>query len=70
MTATETGLLTMGEVARRLGCPMWRVKRIFEQGRLPPALRIGDRRVVPVEGLEEIRAVLLSRGVELEGGRQ
>jgi hypothetical protein len=51
----ETKTLTLGDVARRLGEPLWRVRRLFETGILPPARRVGPYRFFHEDDVEAIR---------------
>ena len=45
--------LSVDEVAERLGVHPSFVRRLIEQGRIP-AVRLGRRVLVPVEGLQEV----------------
>jgi DNA-binding transcriptional MerR regulator len=56
--STSTGMLTVGEVAARFGVYAWQVRRVFEQGLMPPAKRVGAYRVVEEEDLRTIKAAL------------
>jgi len=53
---------TLGDVADRLGCQTWQVRRLFETGRLPPAKRIGLYRVVPASDLPAVEQALIKAG--------
>lgn len=63
-TASETGFLTMGQVAERIGqgAQVWQIVRIFNRELLPPAMRLGRYRVVPEGRLKEIATVLREAG--------
>jgi hypothetical protein len=58
----ETKYLTLGEVAERLGCQVWRVGRLFDRGLLPEPRRVGKNRVVPEEDLPTVERVLRGAG--------
>jgi hypothetical protein len=45
-------------LARRYGCPAWRVRRLFERGLLPPAPRVGAYRVIAVGDLPLVEQAL------------
>lgn len=68
-STTQTGFLSLGEVANRLGCQLWQVSRIFDRELLPAAQRIGRNRVVPESRLAEIRLVLREAGFLKAGAR-
>lgn len=55
-------LLTMGDIARHYGLDTWQVRRLFERKMLPPALRCGLYRVVPVTELPNVEAALRGAG--------
>jgi DNA-binding transcriptional MerR regulator len=59
---SEPPFLTIGAVARRLGCQAWHVRRLFERGLLPPAPRLGVYRVVPVADLPRVEQALRGAG--------
>jgi DNA-binding transcriptional MerR regulator len=50
--------LTVGAVAQRFGCHPWQIRRLFERGLLPPALRVGAYRVIAVEDLPAVENAL------------
>lgn len=54
--------LTIGAVATRLGCQPWHVRRLFERGLLPPAVRLGVYRVVDEDDLPKIEKALRQAG--------
>jgi DNA-binding transcriptional MerR regulator len=54
--------LTSGEVARRLGCRVWQVRRLYERGLLPPAARLGQYRVIRERDLPTVEAALRKAG--------
>lgn len=55
---------TVGELSRRLGVPMWRVRRTVDAV-VPDAPRVGRYRVVPQDRLVEVTADLERRGYGL-----
>ncbi len=55
-------VLTLGVVARRLGCQLWQVRRLFERGILPEPTRVGTYRVVRATDLPVIARALRSVG--------
>ena len=62
MTETTSGVMTMGEVARRFGCEPWQVRRLYERRLLPPAPRVGAYRVVPLADLPRVETALRAAG--------
>jgi DNA-binding transcriptional MerR regulator len=54
--------VTIGAAARRLGCPAWKVRRLFERGLLPPAPRIGAYRVIAEDDLPNVEQALRRAG--------
>jgi hypothetical protein len=63
MTAVASApRITLGEVARQLGCDIWCVRRLFERGLLPPASRVGPWRVVSPDDVAAIRAAAIKAG--------
>jgi DNA-binding transcriptional MerR regulator len=62
-TATEQSpVLTVGDVARHFGIPIWRVRRLYEKGILPPPPRAGLYRLVPAGDLPRIEEALRQAG--------
>jgi DNA-binding transcriptional MerR regulator len=59
---SKSPYLTIGSVARHFGCPAWKVRRLFERGLLPPALRVGPYRVIAREDLARIETALRQTG--------
>ncbi len=55
-------LLMLGEVALRLHMPLWRLQDAFRRGPLPPPLRAGRYRLVPVSQLPALRDALEKAG--------
>ena len=55
-------MLTIGDVARMYGLPVWKVRRLFERGLLPPASRIGAYRVFDESEIPVIEAALRQAG--------
>jgi DNA-binding transcriptional MerR regulator len=68
-TAPAGGGFTTGEVARRLGIPVWAVRRIYERGLLPPPPRVGQYRFVPAEDVDRLEGLLIKAGYLKEAGR-
>lgn len=60
--STLPDYLPLGAVTRHFGVPVWRVRRLFERGLLPPAARVGPFRVVRPADLPTIEAALLRAG--------
>ncbi len=54
--------LTTGDVAHRLGCPEWKVARLYERGLLPEPARFGRFRVIDEADLPIIEAALRDAG--------
>jgi DNA-binding transcriptional MerR regulator len=54
--------LTIGDVARRLGCQGWQVRRLFQRGLLPEAARVGAYRVVSERDLPLVEKALREAG--------
>jgi hypothetical protein len=59
--------MTLGQVARRFGCALWQVRRLYERGILPPALRVGVYRVVHVQDLPKVERALREAGYIKDG---
>ncbi len=59
---TDANILTLGGVAQRLGCPIWKIRRLFERGLMPPASRVGAYRVVAAADLPLIESALRAAG--------
>jgi DNA-binding transcriptional MerR regulator len=60
--------LTIGQIAKRFGCPPWAVRRLFERGLLPEPPRVGAYRVVAPEKLPQVETALREAGYLPEGG--
>ena len=58
----ESTYLSLGQVAKRLGCRTWQVARLFERGLLPDPPRVGIQRVVLVSELPLVMAKLHEAG--------
>jgi hypothetical protein len=54
--------LTIGQVARRFGVAAWKVRRLYESGRLQEPSRVGAYRVVGADELPAIEAALREAG--------
>jgi hypothetical protein len=57
-TMTDPKCLTLGDVARRYGCKVWQVRRLFERGLLAPAQRLGLYRVIAEADLPAVEEAL------------
>lgn len=55
-------MLTLGQVAKRLGCLRWQVQRLFEREMLPDRYRVGLLRVVPESELDDVRRAAREAG--------
>lgn len=55
-------LLSVGQVARRLGADSWQVRRLFERGLLPEPERVGPYRVIRADRVAEVEAALRKAG--------
>ena len=58
----DSTVLTLGDVARRLGCRPWQVRRLYERGLLPEPTRVGTYRVVHHRDLAAVTAALRDAG--------
>jgi hypothetical protein len=58
----EPPYLTVGAIARRLGCAPWQVRRLFERGLLPQPPRVGAYRVVAAADLGRVAEALRQAG--------
>jgi len=54
--------ITSGQVAKRLGCPLWMVRRACERGLLRERGRAGHMRIFHESDLPRIRRVMLEAG--------
>lgn len=60
---------TVPEIARLCGVPAWRVRRLYETGRLPEPPRAGGYRLIDTADLPAIREALVAAGyLESEPG--
>jgi DNA-binding transcriptional MerR regulator len=55
-------IYTLGAVAERYGLQVWRVRRLYERGLLPPAERVGTNRVLRESDLPKVEQALRSAG--------
>lgn len=55
-------ILTLGEVADQLGCRLWQVRRLYERGLVPPAMRVRGMRVIYEEQMPAIKMELQKAG--------
>lgn len=60
-TRMSRRMLTLGEVADRLGCQLWHVQRVFDHG-LMPDRRLGRTRYVYEDELPAVRQALHNEG--------
>ncbi len=58
----EQVLLTLGDLGRRYGLPIWKVRRLYERGLLDEPARVGPYRVVSVADLPGVEAALRTAG--------
>ncbi len=58
----DPSILTTGVIARRLGIPEWRVRRLFERRILPDPPRIGGYRAIPAADLPIVERALRRAG--------
>lgn len=54
---------TTGEAARLIGCPEWRVGRLYVRGVLPEPRRHAGARLLTPDDVELVRAALVEQGV-------
>jgi DNA-binding transcriptional MerR regulator len=54
--------LSIGAVARRCGCPAWKIRRLFERGLLPEAPRVGAYRIIAAADLPAVEDALRRAG--------
>jgi DNA-binding transcriptional MerR regulator len=54
--------LGIGEVARRLGCMPWQIRKVIAKGLLPPPPRFGPHRVFVPADLPEVERALKAAG--------
>jgi DNA-binding transcriptional MerR regulator len=54
--------LTIGAVARHFGLPAWKIRRLYETGKLPEPVRLGAYRVFYADDLPKIEVALLEVG--------
>lgn len=59
---SPSNCLPLGAVASRFGVPVWKVRRLYERGLLPPAERVGNFRVVRLSDLPVIELALRRAG--------
>jgi hypothetical protein len=53
---------TLGDVAKRYGIPIWKVRRVYERGFLPEPPRAGAYRIVADDDLPQVEAALRAAG--------
>jgi hypothetical protein len=69
MLASRTRYYTLGDIARRHGCFVWQLRKLFERKLLPEPTRIGIYRVVAEEDLPAVEKALKDAGyIPSEGG--
>ena len=54
--------LSIGDVAKRLGCEGWEVRRVFTRGLLPEPARVAGYRAIPEQYIPTIKAALVKAG--------
>jgi len=54
--------LQLGDVAARLGCREWQLRRLFERGLVPEPARAGRGRVFTEADLPALRSALVNAG--------
>lgn len=59
---SDPGLFNMGRLSARYGLPVWKIRRLYERGKLPPARRHGRDRVVSTEELPALEHVMREMG--------
>jgi hypothetical protein len=47
-------LVTLGELGRRTGQPLWRLRRLFDSGDLGECIRLGPTRAVRAAEVEKV----------------
>ena len=62
MLELPAAVLPLGAVARHFGVPVWKIRRLYERGVLPPAERVGSFRVVRAADFPTIEAALRRAG--------
>lgn len=58
MNQANDRILTIGQVAKEIGVPTGRVRRLFQTGRLPEPERLGAYRIFRPSDLSSIRHAL------------
>lgn len=58
----DTAVMTLGDIARLFGRPIWMVRRCFERGLLPEPARLGVYRVVPAADLPLVEDAMRRAG--------
>jgi DNA-binding transcriptional MerR regulator len=66
---SNANVMTLGQVATQFGVRTWQVRRLYERKLLPPALRVGQYRVVPEADLPLVEQALRTAGY-LRHGRE
>lgn len=54
--------MTTGEAAKKLGWPVWAIRRVYDRGLLPQPERVGQYRVIPESDLPAVKAALERAG--------
>jgi hypothetical protein len=62
MCAATQSKLSLGDVSRQLGAPVWSIRRLFERKLLPEPERLGNYRMIDVEQLPTVEAKLREVG--------
>ncbi len=63
-TATQSRLLTTGEIARALGLPEWRVRRFVAHCGLPVVRRLGTLHGVASDDLPALEQAMAAAGLK------
>ena len=53
---------TLGDIGRRYGLPIWKVRRVFERGFLPEPARVGAYRVLTEDDIPDLERALVQLG--------
>lgn len=54
--------ISVGQAANRLGIRTLHVCRLYERGFMPPAQRVGMRRIIPLEDLPKLKEAAKAAG--------
>ncbi len=62
MATQASELLTLGQVARRLGADTWMIQSLVDRRRLPKPRKVGPYRVIPEDELPMVLDALKAAG--------